>query len=43
MTKQGTGESTEKADWAGGIDVDPATRARVGELAERVERYRAPE
>lgn len=41
MSKQATGEAKAKADWAGGIDVDPATRARIDELAGRVERYRA--
>jgi DNA ligase (NAD+) len=29
------------APWSGGIDVDPAERARIDDLAERIERYRA--
>ena len=41
MTKQGTGDVKSRASFAGGIDVDPATRARIDELAERVERHRA--
>jgi DNA ligase (NAD+) len=47
MNKQGTGDvksqASASASFSGGIDVDldPAVRARVGDLAERIERYRA--
>ena len=41
MTQLDRGELTAKATWAGGIDLDPAVRARVGDLAARVERHRA--
>lgn len=40
MGKQGE-EKAEGAAWAGGLEVDPKQAARVAELAERVERYRA--
>jgi DNA ligase (NAD+) len=40
MAKQ-KDDKPEAAPWSGGIDVDPAAMARIAELAERIERYRA--
>ncbi len=34
-------DKAEAAPWAGGLDVDPKQKARIDELAARVERYRA--
>jgi DNA ligase (NAD+) len=34
-------DSPEAALWSGGIDADPAQKARIDDLAERIERYRA--
>ena len=41
MTKQATGEGKSGASHLGGLDVDPSTRARIEELAGRVEHHRA--
>lgn len=41
MTKQGTSDVKTEASFSGGLDVDPAQRARVDDLAGRVERHRA--
>ena len=41
MTKQATGEAIPTAAFSGGIETNPAAKARIDELAERVERYRA--
>jgi DNA ligase (NAD+) len=41
MTKQATGDAKPGAGHGGGLDTNPAAQARIAELAERVERYRA--
>ena len=41
MTKQATGEANPTAAFSGGIETNPAAQARIADLAERVERYRA--
>lgn len=41
MTKQATSDAKPRAAHEGGLDTNPAAQARIAELAERVERYRA--